>query len=100
MKKFICALLILAGIASADDMCVVTFRIKQVTYTLSISEHLKNEANKQYLQIPVDCEFYNTLSVGQEIHGQFKMGSMFFNGDLSKLKVTVHEKKVMPRPGK
>lgn len=81
--------------AFADKMCVVTFKIKQSTFTLSISEHLKNEANKQFLQIPVDCDFYKTLSIGQELHSEFKMGSFFFNGDLSKLKVTVENKQIV-----
>lgn len=81
--------------AFADDLCVVTFKIKQSTFTLSISEHLKNEANKQFLQIPVDCDFYKTLSVGQELHSEFKMGSFFFNGDLSNLKVTVENKQIV-----
>lgn len=96
MKKIIFAIMLLAvSSAFAEDMCVVTFKIKQSTFTLSISEHLKNEANKQFLQIPVDCDFYNTLSIGQELHSEFKMGSFFFNGDLSKLKVTVENKQIV-----
>lgn len=95
MHKFIFAILLLAMSAFADDMCVVTFKIKQSTFTISISEHLKNEANKQFLQIPVDCDFYKTLSIGQELHSEFKMGSFFFNGDLSKLKVTVENKQIV-----
>lgn len=95
MHKFIFAIMLFAMSAFADDMCVVTFKIKQSTFTLSISEHLKNEANKQFLQIPVDCDFYKTLSIGQELHSEFKMGSFFFNGDLSKLKVTVENKQIV-----
>ena len=95
MKKFIFAIMLFAMSAFADDLCVVTFKIKQSTFTLSISEHLKNEANKQFLQLPVDCDFYKTLSVGQELHSEFKMGSFFFNGDLSKLKVTVENKQIV-----
>lgn len=81
--------------AFADDMCVVTFKIKQSTFTLSISEHLKNEANKQFLQIPVDCDFYKTLSVCQELHNEFKVGSFIFNGDFSRLKNTVENKQIV-----
>lgn len=81
----------------ADDLCVVTFKIKQSTFSLDIGEHLKNEMNKQFLQLPVDCDFYKTLSVGQELHNQFKMGSFIFNGDFSRLKITVHDKKIVQK---
>lgn len=95
MKKIVFVIMLFAMSAFSDDMCVVTFKIKQSTFTLSIREHLKNEANKQFLQIPVDCDFYKTLSVGQELHSKFKIGSFFFNGDLSKLKVTVENKQIV-----
>lgn len=77
----------------AAELCVVTFKIKQSTFTLSISEHLKNEANKQFLQLPVDCDFYDNLRIDQELHSEFKFVSFIFNGDFSKLKITVHDKK-------
>ena len=54
MKKIFLIVMLFALSAFADEMCVVTFKIKQSTFTLSISEHIKNEANKQFLQIPVD----------------------------------------------
>lgn len=60
--------------AFADEMCVVTFKIKQ------------------FLQIPVDCDFYNTLSIGQELQNEFKVGSFIFNGDFSRLNITVENK--------
>jgi hypothetical protein len=93
MKKIFAIIMSLALSSFAGELCVVTFKIKQSTFTLSISEHFKNEANKQFLQIPVDCDFYNTLRIGQELHSEFKVGSFIFNGDLSKLEVTVHDKK-------
>ena len=92
MKKIFLIVMLFALSVFADEMCVVTFKIKQSTFTLSISEHIKNEANKQFLQIPVDCDFYNTLSVGQELHNEFKVGSFIFNGDFSRLKITVENK--------
>ena len=53
MKKIFLIVMLFAISAFADEMCVVTLKIKQSTFTLSISEHIKNEANKQFLQIPV-----------------------------------------------
>lgn len=37
-------------------------------------------------------ELYNTLSIGQELHNEFKVGSFIFNGDFSRLKITVENK--------
>lgn len=54
MKKIFLIIMLFALSSVASELCVVTFKIKQSTFTLSISEHLKNEANKQFLQLPVD----------------------------------------------
>ena len=93
MKKIFLIIMLLALSSFAADLCVVNFKIKQSTFTLSISEHLKNEANKQFLQLPVDCDFYDNLRIDQELHSEFKFVSFIFNGDFSKLKITVHDKK-------
>ena len=93
MKKIFLIIMLFALSSFADELCVVTFKIKQSTFTLSISEHLKNEANKQFFQLPVDCDFYDSLRIDQELHREFKFGSFIFNGDFSKLKITVHDKK-------
>lgn len=92
MKKIFAIIMLFTLSSFAGELCVVVFKIKQSTFTLSISEHLKNEVNTQFLPLPVDCDFYNTLRIGQELHSQFKVGSLIFNGDFSKLKITVHDK--------
>lgn len=97
MNKIFLIIMLFALSALAEEMCVVTFKIKQSTFSLGIGEHIKNEVNKQFLQIPVDCDFYNTLNVGQELHNEFKIGSFIFDGDFSRLKITVHDKKIVQK---
>ena len=46
------------------------------------------------MTIAVDKRFYDSVKVGQEISNSFKKGSLLFNGDFSKLKVTVVKKQV------
>lgn len=80
-----------------ESGCIVVFGIRQSTFTLDIFEHMKNSINEQEFAIPVDCGFYNTLRVDDELHSKFKWGSFVFDGDLSKLKVTVKSKRKVSR---
>ena len=73
---------------------ILTLEIKQATYTLSVSEHIKNSINAISLQIPVSKKFYNSVSVGTRISNDFKYGSLVFNGDFSELRVTVKDKQI------
>jgi len=73
---------------------IVKFRIKQGTFTLDIFEHIKNEVNAIDIEVPVDKEFYNRLSVGQDITNAFKYGSLIFNGDFSTLHMRVTGKRI------
>lgn len=73
---------------------IVKFRIKQGTFTLDIFEHIKNEVNAIDIEVPVDKDFYNRLSVGQDITNAFKYGSLIFNGDFSTLHMKVTGKRI------
>lgn len=73
---------------------LVTLKIKQSTFTLDIGEHIKNKMNAVEMTIAVDKRFYDSVQVGQEISNSFKKGSLLFNGDFSKLKVTVVKKQI------
>lgn len=76
---------------------ILTLEIRQSTFTLDIGEHIKNRMNKVTLSIAVDKRFYDKVKVGDEISNTLKKGSLLFNGDFSKLKVTVIGKKKVPR---
>jgi len=77
-----------------EPVYLLTLEIKQSTFTLNIGEHAKNAMNAITLQIPVSYTFYNKVSIGQNISEEFKYGSLFLNGDFSKLKVKVKDKEV------
>ena len=65
----------------------MTFKVHQTTYTLNPFEHIKNSMNDVQFEVPVDEAFYN--SGNGSVSGNFKVGSLLFNGDLSKLNVTI-----------
>ena len=43
---------------------VLTLNIKQVHYSLDLTEHLKDSLNDVSIQIPVDKEYYDSVDVG------------------------------------
>ena len=73
---------------------VVTLEIKQTHYTLDLEQHLKDEMNEITIQIPVDKEYYDSVSVGTVIDDSFRMGSMIMKGSFGKWNVIVKDKKI------
>ena len=80
------------------NIYIISIRIHQTTYTLSISEHVKNKLNDVVFEIPVDTSYYDKCRVGQEVTDtKLKMGSLLRDGDFSKLKITVEGKRMVKR---
>ena len=84
------------------DFCkniyIISVRIHQTTYSLSISEHVKNKLNDVTFEIPVDKSFYDKCRIGREITDTgLKWGSLLRDGDFSKLKITVEGKRTIRR---
>lgn len=73
---------------------LVTLQLKQSTFTLDIGEHVKNKMNAVTMTITVDKRFYDKVRIGQELSNTFKSGSLLFNGDFSRMKVTVTNKRI------
>ena len=104
MKKLILVLLLAIGFASASDCSdpnyyVLRLKIKQSTFTLDISEHFKNAMNAIEMSIPVEKSYWENQRPGNKLSDQWKPGSLLFNGDFSKLVVTVADKKTVRKPG-
>lgn len=73
---------------------IVKFKIKQGTFTLDIFEHAKNEMNAIEIEVPVNRDYYNRLSIGQDITDSFKWGSLVMDGDFSTLHMKVIGKRI------
>ena len=104
MKKLILVLLLAIGFASASDCSdpnyyVLRLKIKQSTVTLDIWEHVKNSMNAIEMSIPVEKSYWESQRTGNKLSDQWKPGSLLFNGDFSKLVVTVVDKKTVRKPG-
>lgn len=77
-----------------ENTYIVKFKIKQSTFTLDLLEHAKNEMNAIEVEIPVKKEYYNKLSIGQDLTDSFKYGSLIMDGDFSTLHMKVVGKRV------
>lgn len=103
MKKLILILLLAIGFASATDCSdpnyyILRLKIKQTTFTLDIWEHAKNEMNAIEMSIPVEKSFWENQRSGNKLSDQWKPGSLLFNGDFSKLVVSVVGKEAVRKP--
>jgi hypothetical protein len=68
------------------------FELRQSHFTLSLKQHLSDEWNKVKFEIPVDKEYYDSLSVGSEIIDEFRVGSWIMKGSFGNWKMKVINK--------
>lgn len=83
-----------AEIESETAMYVVTLKIKQTHFTLNIGEHIKDAMNEITLEIPVDKAYFDSVSVGDVINKEFRVGSLIMHGSFGNWKVSVENKEV------
>lgn len=93
-KSAIEAEIIDAKEANGTAVYVVTFRIKQSHFTLDIGEHLKDSMNDITFEVPVAKKYYDSVSVGDVINDDFRMGSFILHGSFGNWKITVDKKEV------
>lgn len=79
--------------AESRTACVLTLKVKQVHYTLDLFEHAKDAMNAAKFDIPVDCKYYESVDVGDELEDSFRMGSLIIRGSFGDWSVTVNDKK-------
>ncbi len=73
---------------------ILTLRLKQSRFSLDIGEHMKDAMNAIEFEIPVDKDFYNSVSVGTKITDKFRSGSFILNGTFSNWDMTIKHKNI------
>ena len=68
---------------------ILTLKLKQSHVSLDIGKNIKDAANAIEFEIPVDKEFYDSVSEGIEIVDDFRVGSFIINGSFGRWKMTV-----------
>ena len=86
------------ALAVSTTVYIVRIKIHQTTYSLSVSEHIKNKMNDVEFEIPVDKEYYDNCYIDQTVTDPgLKIGSLLRDGDFSKLKVKITGKRTVKR---
>lgn len=73
---------------------VITFRINQTHFTLDLGEHLKDSLNEITIEIPVDKEYYDSVSIGDVVNDDFRMGSLIMHGSYGNWNVIIEGKEI------
>ena len=86
------------ALAVSTTVYIVRIKIHQTTYSLSVSEHIKNKMNDVEFEIPVDKEYYDNCYIDQTVTDPgLKIGSLLRDGDFSKLNVKITGKRTVKR---
>ena len=86
------------ALAVSNTVYIVRIKIHQTTYSLSVSEHIKNKMNDVEFEIPVDKEYYDNCYIDQTVTDPgLKIGSLLRDGDFSKLKIKIVGKRTVKR---
>lgn len=86
------------ALAVSTTVYIVRIKIHQTTYSLSVSEHIKNKMNDVEFEIPVDKEYYDNCYIDQTVTDPgLKIGSLLRDGDFSKLKIKIVGKRTVKR---
>ena len=83
-----------AGSSVKAPKYVLKLRLKQANFSLSIKKHIKNAVNAIDFELPVDKEFYDSVSEGTEIIDKFRFGSFVLGGSFGDWEMTVKGKEV------
>ena len=97
MKTRIITTVLLAILATGSfaNEHLMTVKLKQKRFSLSISDHIKDSVNAIEITIPVSKKFYNEINVGQELIDKgFRSGSFILKGSFSKWSMVVTNKNI------
>ena len=82
------------GISGKPPKYILKLRLKQAHFSLSIKKHIKDAVNAIDFEMPVDKEFYDSVSNGTEIIDKFRFGSFVLGGSFGDWEMTVKGKEV------
>ncbi len=80
--------------AKNPNVHILTLKISQSSFTLSIKKHISNAINAEEFDIPVDENFYNSIRVGDDVMNEFRVGSAIMYGHLGTWHLRVTGKRI------
>ena len=73
---------------------ILKIRLKQSHFSLSIKKHIKDAVNAIEFELPVDKEFYDSVSEGTELVDKFRFGSLILTGSFGDWEMKVKNKEI------
>ena len=73
---------------------ILTIRIKQKHFSLDIDQHIKDKMNEITIQIAVDKDYYDSVSIGSTIADNFRIGSFICSSSIGNWDVTIIDKQI------
>lgn len=73
--------------------CILVLEMSQTHFTLDLTTHFKNAMNAVKFAMPVDCKYYDSVSIGDNLlKKNFRWGSFFMKGSIGNWNLKVKEK--------
>jgi hypothetical protein len=82
------------GGTSKGPKYILKIKLKQSHFSLSIKKHIKDAVNAIEFELPVDKEFFDSVSRGTELVDNFRFGSMILYGSFGDWEMTVKDKEI------
>jgi len=94
MKKVLIIALIMLSttIIQARTLYILKLNLRQISYSLSLSKQFRDYSNQIDFEIPVDKDYYDKMSVGNDVTDNFRIGSLIFKGSFGSWRIKVKEK--------
>ena len=73
---------------------IITFRVKQSHMPLDFKNNIKDAMNAVTFDVSVDKEYYDSISVGDTINDDFRVGSLILKGSVGNWEITVDDKQI------
>lgn len=73
---------------------ILTIRVKQDHLSLDLNKHAKDIINAFEFDIPVDKEYYDSVSKGDVLNNDFRGGSFLTAGTVGKWDVSIEDKSI------
>ncbi|MBB3836999.1 hypothetical protein FHS57_000993 [Runella defluvii] len=80
--------------AAKKPKYILKLKLKQASFSLSVKKHIRNAINAIEFELPVDKDFYDSVSEGTEIVDKFRFGSLVLYGTLGDWEMTVKGKEI------
>lgn len=73
---------------------ILKIHLKQSHFSLDIGKHMKDAMNAIDFELPVDKDFYNSVTVGTKIVDNFRSGSFILYGSIGDWDMSIKGKEV------